>query len=296
MIVNKHSSFYMRSGWGTKIIQAVDENDMIFSPSNEQIAIDNIGLGRIMIKALRYWSNVMGLTEETKVQSGVKLVPTDIFYYIRDNDLYFQRRGSLLLMHRNLSLNKENATAWYWLFNEMNSMSFTKESFVEGFQAYLAVNAMKIKKDAIDKEFLCVKNTYIGEEKFDRNRMVDEDTYPFLAPLQLITSIERNSFEKRLFTDKEVPVEILIYAIPHDNIIESTNCEQINIDKIIEEKCQIGKYFPMKYSTLLELLMEAENKKYINLNNNFGNRFIEFTSFDYSSLLNKYYKDWDEEK
>ena len=52
----------------------------------------------------------------------------------------------------------------------------------------------------------------------------------------------------------------------------------------------------MKYSTLLELLMEAENKKYINLNNNFGNRFIEFTSFDYSSLLNKYYKDWDEEK
>ena len=67
-------------------------------------------------------------------------------------------------------------------------------------------------------------------------------------------------------------------------------------DKIIEEKCQIGKYFPMKYSTLLELLMEAENKKYINLNNNFGNRFIEFTSFDYSSLLNKYYKDWDEEK
>ena len=59
MVVNKHGSFYMRSGWGTKIIQAVEEDDMIFTPSNEQQAIDNIGLGRIMIKALRYWSEAM---------------------------------------------------------------------------------------------------------------------------------------------------------------------------------------------------------------------------------------------
>ena len=44
----------MRSGWGTKIIQAVEEDDTIFSPSNEQKAVDRIGLGRVMIKALRY--------------------------------------------------------------------------------------------------------------------------------------------------------------------------------------------------------------------------------------------------
>lgn len=55
MVVNKHGSFYMRSGWGTKIIQAVEQDAMIFTPSSEQEAIDNIGLGRVMIKALYYW-------------------------------------------------------------------------------------------------------------------------------------------------------------------------------------------------------------------------------------------------
>ena len=68
MVVNKHGSFYLRSGWGTKIIQAVEEDDMIFTPANELKAVDNIGLGRVMIKALRYWSYATGLTIEHKAQ------------------------------------------------------------------------------------------------------------------------------------------------------------------------------------------------------------------------------------
>ena len=30
MTVNKHGSFYLRNGWGTKIIQAVEKDEMIF--------------------------------------------------------------------------------------------------------------------------------------------------------------------------------------------------------------------------------------------------------------------------
>ena len=291
MVVNKHGSFYMRSGWGTKIIQAVEEDDMIFTPNNEQQAIDNIGLGRVMIKALRYWSDAMGLTKEEKGQNGIRLVPEPLYVNVRDNDLYFQKQGSLLLLHRNLALNKENATAWYWLFNEMNSNVFTKESFSEGFHAYLAVNEMKIKKAAVDKEFLCLKNTYIGDNKFDKNRIMDEDTNPFLAPLRILQYKDKNTYEKRILSDKEIPVELLIYAIAKDNYSDSIEGKQVNIDKLMEEKEQVGKYFIMKYSNMLDLLMEAENKKYINLNNNFGNRFIEFNGYDYDSLINKYYID-----
>ena len=291
MVVNKHGSFYMRSGWGTKIIQAVEEDDMIFTPSNEQQAIDNIGLGRIMIKALRYWSEAMQLTREEKTQTGIRLVPESIYDNIKNYDLYFQRQGSLLLMHRNLALNEENATAWYWVFNEWTSNTFGKESFVEGFHAYLSVNGVNIKKDAVEKEFNCLKNTYIGDSKFDKNNIMDEDTYPFLAPLKILRMKDKNTIEKRQLTGKELPLEILIYAIAMDNIEDSRNGNQVNIDKLIEEKNQIGKYFSMKYSKLLELLMEAENKKYINLNNNFGNRFIEFNGYDYDSLIKKYYTD-----
>lgn len=289
MIINKHGSFYLRCGWGTKIIQAIEADDMIFSPSHEQEAVDKIGLGRVMIKALRYWSSTIGLTEEEKSQGGITEVRTHLFNLIGNNDRYFQKTGSLLLLHRNLALNQENATAWYWAFNEMDKQSFTKEEFVDGLHYYLAVNGMNIKKIAVDKEFNCFKNTYIGEKKFDIRTAMDEDTYPLLAPLHLLRVNDEKKIEKCFLTKSEMPLLVLVYAITMDNPKESSSHGQISIDKILEEKRQVGKYFPIRYSTLIDMLLEAENKKLLTINNNFGNRYVEFLDIQYDKLLDEYY-------
>lgn len=289
MVINKHGSFYLRSGWGTKIIQAVEADNMIFSPANEQEAVDRIGLGRVMIKALRYWADASGLTTEEKVQGGIAERKTDLFDLLEANDRYFQKLGSLLLLHRNIALNEENATAWYWAFNEFDKQAFTKEEFVDGLHYFLAVNEMSIKKAAVDKEFNCFKNTYLAEKKFDIKTVMDEDTYPFFGSLHLLRINEEKKFEKTYLTKAEMPLHILIYAIAKDNPEESGHRGQISIDKIMEEKRQVGRYFPMRYSKLIDMLLEAENKKFLTLNNNFGNRFIEFSDVQYDRLLNEYY-------
>ncbi len=289
MVINKHGSFYLRSGWGTKIIQAVEADDMVFSPVNEQEAVDRIGLGRVMIKALRYWADASGLTTEEKVQGGIAERRTDLFDLLEANDRYFQKPGSLLLLHRNIALNEENATAWYWAFNEFDKQAFTKEEFVDGLHYFLAVNEMSIKKAAVDKEFNCFKNTYLADKKFDIKTVMDEDTYPFFGSLHLLRVNEDKKFEKTYLTKAEMPLQILIYAIAKDNPEESSHRGQISIDKIMEEKRQVGRYFPMRYTKLIDMLLEAENKKFFTFNNNFGNRFIEFSDVQYDKLLNEYY-------
>lgn len=289
MVLNKHGSFYLRSGWGTKIIQAVEADEMIFTPANELKAVDNIGLGRVMIKALRYWADATGLTEEKKVQEGIKENKTYLFDLINENDRYFQRSGSLLLLHRNLARNDENATAWYWAFNEFGRNTFGKEEFVEGFQYYLAVNGTNIKRNAVDKEYNCFKNTYLGEKRRDIKMVMDEDTYPLLAPLNLLRINENKKIEKNMLSSTDIPLLILIYSIAVDNKKESTEGRQISIDKIMEEKKQVGKYFCIRYSELIEMLLEAQNKRLLSLNNNFGNRYIEFGDFNYEKLLQYYY-------
>lgn len=289
MVINKHGSFYLRNGWGTKILQAVEIDDSIFAPANELEAVDEIGLGRVMIKALRYWSDVIGLTTESKTQTGIKKEKTLLFELVENNDRYFQQQGSLLLLHRNLAKSKEEATAWYWAFNEFDKMVFSKEEFVEGLHSYLAVNGMTIKKAAVEKEFNCFKNTYLGDSKFDLKSAMDEDTYPLLGPLHILRTNEEKKIEKIMLTKDQIPLLILIYAIAMDNLEESSSCGQISIDKLLEEKNQVGKYFSIRYSRLIELLLEAENKKLLTINNNFGNRHIEFIDIDYEKLLKKYY-------
>lgn len=289
MVINKHGSFYLRSGWGTKIIQAVNENDMIFSPANELLAVDEIGLGRVMIKALRYWADAIGLTIEQKVQEGIREEKTDLYHKIDKYDRYFQKPGSLLLLHRNLARNDENATAWYWAFNEFEKQVFSKEEFVDGLHSYLAVNGMAIKKVAVDKEFNCFKNTYLGEKEFDIKTIADEDTYPMLAPLHFLRINEEKKYEKCSLSKADIPLLILVYAIAMDNPKESLSCGQISIDRIMEDKKQVGKYFGIRYSKLIEMLMEAENKQLLTLNNNFGNRHIEFADIQYAQLLDEYY-------
>lgn len=293
MIINKHGSFYLRNDWGTKIIQAVSTDNYIFSPNNEQKAIDIIGLGRVMIKALRYWGTVMGLTNEMKTQDGISQVPTELFNLIKEYDLYFQKKGSLLLTHRNIAIDLENATAWSWAFNELTNQIFGKEDFVSGLQAYLAVHEMKVRKEAVEKEFNCFKNTYVGEKKLKLGDIINDDIRPFFAPLHILKYNEDKKLEKVKLSKKDIPLDILIYSIALDNIEESTNHKQVEIDKIMEEKMQIGRYYNIKYYDLLEMLLEAENKQLISLNNNFGNKYIEFLNIDYNMLVTRYFRSGD---
>lgn len=289
MIINKHGSFYLRSGWGTKIIQAVESDNMIFTPAKELDAVDKIGLGRVMIKALRYWADASGLVVEQKVQGGIRKKTTPLFDLIAEKDRYFQKPGSLLLIHRNLATNESNATAWYWAFNEFDKQTFSKNEFVDGLHYYLAVNGMTIKKAAVEKEFNCFKNTYLGDAKFDIKTVMDEDTYPMLAPLHLLRMNSEKKFEKCALSKTDIPLLVLVYAIAKDNEEECKAGRQISIDKLMEDKKQVGKYFSIRYTKLIDMLLEAENKQMLTLNNNFGNRHIEFAEVEYSDLLQQYY-------
>lgn len=82
---------------------------------------------------------------------------TPLFEYIDEYDPYFQKMGTLALLHRNIANNVDEATAWYWLFNEWSSDVITNDVFTDGLHVFVAVNGMNVKRDAVNKEFNCVK-------------------------------------------------------------------------------------------------------------------------------------------
>ena len=87
MQINKHSSFYLRNGWPTKIIDAIPGNPYIFSPANELAAVDSLGVGRVMVKAMRYWAYTTGITNEKNDLVVIGLETNADHFFCRGNSL-----------------------------------------------------------------------------------------------------------------------------------------------------------------------------------------------------------------
>ncbi len=290
MLINKHGSFYIRNGWPTKIIEAIQADNLIFSPNSELDAVDSIGVGRVMVKAMRYWASSMGISEETKTQQGVLCNLSQLGSIIAEHDPFCQDKGTLWVLHRNLAINKESATAWYWAFNEYSNPSFTKDDFTTAFHAYIQKEGGSYQKNAVVKEFDCFKNTYVSDKAFDITKIIDEDTIPFFSPLGLLKYTTGGIFVRERMSAKEIPADIVLYCIMMDNKESLQNNRQISIDRLLEHPMQIGKYMNLTYSVLLEILQILENQGYINVINNFGNRHIEIITADEpETLLRKHY-------
>ena len=60
-----HDTFYIRKGWLSKGMKYVIANKDVFVSKTEN-PMDVLGLGANMVKALRYWLQAVGLTEEPK--------------------------------------------------------------------------------------------------------------------------------------------------------------------------------------------------------------------------------------
>ncbi len=290
MLLNKHGSFYIRNGWPTKIINAIQNNNLIFSPNNELEAVDDIGVGRVMVKAMRYWAVAMGIANEEKTPQGIECNFTQLGDVIAHNDPFCQDKGTLWLLHRNLVNNDAFATAWYWAFNVYTSKSFSKDDFCSAFYSYVQREGGNYQKNAVDKEFDCFKNTYVSDKAFDINKIIEEDTVPFFASLKLLSFSAGGVFEKAKMTAKDISTDILLYCIIMDNQEKLENSRQISIDSLLEGTKQVGKYMNLTYAVLLELLQTLENQGYIKVINNFGNRHIEITTNDTTDdILRKHY-------
>lgn len=290
MQINKHGSFYIRNGWPTKIIDAISQDNHIYSPNNELVAVDTIGVGRVMIKAMRYWATVLGIAEEGKDQLGICHQLTPLGQMIAEKDIYCTDKGTLWLLHRNLAINCDEATAWFWAFNCYPDNEFQKESFSDAFYSYLQREGASYNYAAVAKEFDCFKNTYVSDQAFSLAKIIDEDTIPFFAPLNLIEYKGKGIFEKRKLFAQDVPEDIFLFCILSDNAEHLAENHQVSISSLLEEVNQVGKYMNLSFSAIIELLQRLENAGYLRLVNNFGNRYIELSSLSPEDILADHYQ------
>ncbi|HEY5588160.1 MAG TPA: DUF4007 family protein [Candidatus Paceibacterota bacterium] len=283
-----HESFYIREGWLRKGIKNVKKDSRIFIKED---ATDILGIGTSMVKALRYWLQASGLTEEIKGDDNKReQYLTDEFgQIVFKKDPYFEDIFSLWLIHYKLVTNRENCTSWYLFFNEINSNEFTKEELKNEMSYGLNrfANNINFSESSLSDDCECIIKTYVDNRKEDKNPE-DNISCPLTELGLLSRAILKSGKEviQKITPSMDKLDKLLVYYIILDNL---KGTESISIENILTDKCNAGKVLNLDRNLLNEYLDLLKNTGYIGINRTAGLNQVYLKKFSKQGIINEYY-------
>lgn len=122
-----HESFVIRYGWLPKLYDALTASPDVFT--SDERAILTLGLGRNMVKSIRFWGDALGLIE----QAGRQVVPTPLARRLLDpatgRDPYLEDVDSLWRLHWLLTT-RARLGAWSTFFMDMRDAVVPRQRLV----------------------------------------------------------------------------------------------------------------------------------------------------------------------
>lgn len=204
-----HETFVCRYSWLKKACDAVSVNPLIFT---DESAIATLGVGKNMVHSIRHWAKSFGILEDD--QGSVKLSDLAKNIFTDDGwDPYLEDQGTLWLLHWNLASNQELATTFYYAFNKLNSIEFTKQQLINELMAFTEDHCVKVSPNTISKDVDIFIRTYVDSHSSKKIPIEDSLDCP-LVELDLLSESSLRGIYRFLRSDKpNLPMEIFIYSL-----------------------------------------------------------------------------------
>lgn len=131
-VFSGHESFVCRYGWLPKLYEALIADPDLFA--DDDGAIVTLGIGKNMVKSIRFWGHAFGLTETAKGKKGGKVIPTEFARALlapkTGRDPYLEDAASLWRLHWMLTT-RSGLGAWVAAFTDLHETEVAKESFID---------------------------------------------------------------------------------------------------------------------------------------------------------------------
>jgi hypothetical protein len=203
-----HETFPVREGWLTKGLRLI-ENDPKSLDAAE--AADQLGVGRNMVKSIRHWLLVTGLTARPKRQQPMQL--TSLGQLILELDPYMIELASWWALHANLVIHTDKAVSWSWFFNTFGRDRFDRLTCVDHILRHVAGHEVRPpSRDTLNRDVQCLLSSYaasVPPNKEDPEEGLDS---PF-RELGLVTHYTESDTYLLSRGAKSVPPAALAYAI-----------------------------------------------------------------------------------
>ncbi|WP_409276141.1 DUF4007 family protein [Neobacillus sp. SCS-31] len=281
MAYGRHESFYLRDKWVSKGLKAINEDPRFFYDKD---GFEKIGLGKNMVKSLRFWLTAMNLMEETKNKEHQM---TELGELIFSVDRLLQRNETVALLHYNLIRNKNDlATVFYWFFNIYKETITQRPELKKSFKTWVKNNEPKpVSETSLNRDIDVLIQQYT--KNANENDPEDFIFSPF-TKLNLIKeepSEEKNENIRKVSPEvNEIGISALYYVLLNYSLEKGVDL--ISLEEIINEPFLWGKVFNLSRNKIIEALNILTNHEnfpieYVRTNNLDNVRVPKIDSIEY---------------
>lgn len=216
----RHETFPFRYGWLQRGVEAARQDPDVFNRDEAGVVL---GVGKNMVRSIRFWCTATKLLEEKKHPENSRLshlVPTSwakrLLLTKRGWDPYFEDDGSLWLLQWLLLAPPTIASAWSFFFNRYRSGEFTRDRVTTDLLAHCQMNdAKRLALTTLRRDVDCLVRMYVPRGVEGDGRLSDEDTLdcPF-GELGLVScDPTRRFFRRHIGPKRTLPGHVLVYAL-----------------------------------------------------------------------------------
>lgn len=276
----RHETFAPRYGWLKKGFDAVLSHgpDIFDSP----YAIEHLGVGKNMVRAMRFWCMAYNVLEPTTPAKPLRLAGNMKVTEFGDNlfnnsagwDPFLEDDASLWLLHWQLFMPPVIATSWPFILNNSLLGKFSAKD--------LAANAItridqcesikRFSTASVEKDASCFIRMYGAS----RSKNSDEIECPFVS-LGLLSSAGKSEFEVNPSDKPTLPNKIFLAAcFDFANHTQST-LRTISLHKLAYAENSPGILFRLSESEVGRRLESGlKNVSNVDFIESYGNRQIQF--------------------
>ena len=209
-----HETFPFRYTWLKKVVDAVSNDPFFF---NSETALSELGVGKNMVYSMRHWGKLTGIIKETYDKERHRSYQVTEFAknLLSDDgwDPYLEDTATLWLLHWKICTNLNKATTWYFAFNCLAQIEFTKEQLIHELISFAEANDFKTSAKTIERDVSCFIRTYVASRKTKQSVHEDSLDCP-LTELSLIEEFGQHGIY--VFSrdqQQDLPNEIFTYAL-----------------------------------------------------------------------------------
>jgi len=256
-----HEKFVFRYGWLKKGVDALAQDPTIFADDQALVAL---GVGKNMVRSIRYWCLATGLCEEARGKGSAReLHLTSLASRLMSNDgwdPYLEDVGTLWLLHWHLVTNPMRAFIWYLTFCTYYETEFTKKQLTSFIGKQLDRRGIVVTSSTIERDVDVCLRTYVPATRSGPKEGVLEETLDCpLVELDLLRfSPEDEVYRFNIGPKLTLPTAIFGYALLRFLSTIAPHRRTVAVDECIYKEGSPGQVFKLDENSVVAYLEALE--------------------------------------